>query len=876
MATAAAKAAGAKGSAKLEAGDDPLLDTPVVTALGREPSGREKDKVQAALDWWLESLPAAGAHLAPELQAPAENLLTAFRKGRLVLAARGQKVQDEGEEVRHYTIVLMGRCRLRCRTPAPKSGGVLGARSGKGDGDDALDEAVGELGFVTCDVVGRGESPGLFPGDSRSPYEVICAERSVLLLLNQEDYGATFQPLHRALQASTLEFLRSHNICPAATPQQLQRLAVTLRHRTYRRGHLLMKAGDSQRNVWILRQGNCAVLATGAEEAIELAKTAGREEVSHSADSEGDEHDSEEEEEERMEMLRQSLLSLRHTGAVVEAQNAAVAKYARGAIKAQLQPPGTQSEQSGGAIFGSYAAAKAGAMAAFYCEGGTLLGEEALLFDGFREQLSAKVVNTVRVEAESSFYVADVTAFRLLSQCLGQEALAEKVGERLGRRGAQFGRGQVAAKKLERMKKYLQKREQQRLDREQVRLPPSSGASGVIELEDVNDFLKVILEHRRHPPNDKNPSTLCVLEGLGIDPFSKCGPGVETMRKIYADQALLKEHQSSLKRGAGGRWRAPSSSSNPMGETVSANARYEDTIPGAPEAAAPELLAASQQPPGGIFFQTEPDLDETQAQVMMTSSSATFNMNGSDKVLMAKSSSVPSLPRLKSGAEEELEDRSTVFEPKKSASIFGGFTRSSGPGASRADFKSASTSRAQPQAQRIMKAFHRAVNGKCVLILTDKAEVRRSVMRAMMSAATEMELCFVKSTSELWQRMRDAKEQYHALIVDLGKSELQVETFVRTIRGHERYGQLPVVVLSDDRELPDLVRQSCSFVVFHPLAASMLREALLWCFDRRAMQAANGYFDMQKPLALTSTSMTDASTMAEASSLSVVATQMVR
>lgn len=301
-----------------------------------------------------------------------------------------------------------------------------------------------------------------------------------------------------------------------------------------------------------------------------------------------------------------------------------------------------------------------------------------------------------------------------------------------------------------------------------------------------------------------------------------------------------------------------------MGDTVSASARYEDTTPGAQEAPVDPLLAIgstqqSQQPSGAIFFQTEPDLDDAQPQVPL-----------------AKSSSVPVLPRLKSGADEELEERSTAFEPRKSASIFGGFTRSSGPGASRtSDFKSTSTSvRVQPQAQRIMKAFHRAVNGKCVLILTDKVEVRRSIMRALMSAATEMDLCFVKSTSELWQRMRDAKEQYHALIVDLGKNELQVETFVRTIRGHERYGQLPVVVLSDDRELPDLVRQSCSFVVFHPLAASMLREALLWCFDRRAMQATTGYSPM--PLALTSTSITDASTMAEASNLSVVATQMVR
>lgn len=371
-----------------------------------------------------------------------------------------------------------------------------------------------------------------------------------------------------------------------------------------------------------------------------------------------------------------------------------------------------------------------------------------------------------------------------------------------------------------------------------------------MELDDVNDWLKVVLEHRRPPPNDKNPSSLNVLDGLGVSPFTQCGPGVESMRKTYASPELLKEHQttmSRMKRG-GGRWRAPAPSSNPMGDTVSAQARYEETAPPAPPETQIVPASVSEQGAPSIFFQTEPDLENW----------------SQEQVPLAKSSSVPVLPRLKAGGEEELEERSTMFEAKKMSSLLGGTTHSSAPGLS--EFKNS----AKKQAQRIMKAFHRVIKGKTVLILTDKADVRRSVMRSMICAAEEMSLCFVRTTAELLKRLREAKEQYHALIIDLSKTELEVEGLVKTVRGHDRYGQLPIVVLADERELPDLVRQSCSFVVFFPLSATMLREALLWCFDRKSLQARS-YADSSKSIF---NSKSASESALQASSLSVVARPM--
>merc|ERR1712032_1721025 len=108
-------------------------------------------------------------------------------------------------------------------------------------------------------------------------------------------------------------------------------------------------------------------------------------------------------------------------------------------------------------------------------------------------------------------------------------------------------------------------------------------------------------------------------------------------------------------------------------------------------------------------------------------------------------------------------------------------------------------------------------------------------MRSMMAA--DVDIVFAKSTVDLWQRLRDGKETYHILILDLEKSDLQVETVLRTARQYDRYTNLPVVVLSpQDRELSEFVQQSCSFVVFKPLVLSMIRDALLWCLNRGALE----------------------------------------
>lgn len=93
-------------------------------------------------------------------------------------------------------------------------------------------------------------------------------------------------------------------------------------------------------------------------------------------------------------------------------------------------------------------------------------------------------------------------------------------------------------------------------------------------------------------------------------------------------------------------------------------------------------------------------------------------------------------------------------------------------------------------------------------------------------------LVFVKSSNDLWSKLRAPKEQYHVLFLDLSKRDLQVERVLQAILQDERYGLLPIVVLSAEMELAEVVKQSCSYVAYLPLSNIVLRQALVWCLDR--------------------------------------------
>ena len=223
----------------------------------------------------------------------------------------------------------------------------------------------------------------------------------------------------------------------------------------------------------------------------------------------------------------------------------------------------------------------------------------------------------------------------------------------------------------------------------------------------------------------RNPSSLCVLEGLGDSAPASCGPGVETVRRIYADPVALKEHKSGLRRLKRGssRWRPPS---NPVGHTVPGSARYEEVFPEFKKHL-PAITHSASMPAtsSGVFFQTEVKMEDSAPVVL-------------------KTSSVPNLPRL--GLVEELPEMSTTVE----------LSEAKPEGLE--DAPDQSKAGKNKQAQRLMKAFEKAVSGTSVLIFTDKADVRKGIMRSLMCAANEMSICFARSSNDFWKRLQDGKE----------------------------------------------------------------------------------------------------------------------
>jgi len=375
----------------------------------------------------------------------------------------------------------------------------------------------------------------------------------------------------------------------------------------------------------------------------------------------------------------------------------------------------------------------------------------------------------------------------------------------------------------------------------------------------VDRYLQVVFDHRRNPSNAKCLPTLAVLEGTTMGPgCSNNGPGVEQMLKICT--ANPAEHMSSKKycdnlrriRMAPRRRVNTAPSTNPMGDFLPAEAatyyeaesqelRLNLTAP--PQTALPmgDLSRISSQP-SGIFQQTELDVEVT----------------------MMQSSSVPLLPRVLPQEREiatmaadagnlEVQDLTSLevlpprpasqggLRAKASQSTSVGLTsQTSGTIVSQGLQRSHRPTVTRPKrpvaAERqttMMKAFARAVAKKSVLVLTEKTDVRKAIMRSLLAAGVE--LCFVKTSTATWQRLQDPKETFHALIWDLTKSAVAVDGLLKNIRASQRYGRLPIIVLSNDQELSETVRIACSYVVFHPVAPSMLREALLWCFDRRTL-----------------------------------------
>merc|ERR1719263_1085130 len=100
--------------------------------------------------------------------------------------------------------------------------------------------------------------------------------------------------------------------------------------------------------------------------------------------------------------------------------------------------------------------------------------------------------------------------------------------------------------------------------------------------------------------------------------------------------------------------------------------------------------------------------------------------------------------------------------------------------------------------QSINNLFAKVIQGKSLIALTEDAYVRNKINHV--SQQHPVELTFSKSSNDLAMKLRDPKDQYDVLLIDLSKRELLVEKVLQSVRSHERYGLLPIIAVSAEPE----------------------------------------------------------------------------
>lgn len=791
-------------------------------ALLPQPKERSRAAVRAALDWWLKSNPTSGFELSPELRAEHDILLDMFMAGRLHTCTRNQVIQEEGDEVKHYCVILFGQVKLRCAKPAVAVAPVIPNLDGtKDDSQSAVDA------YLNIETLGRGESLGLYPGEARSPYNVVCSSDKVTLLrLTLQDYEYQASGLacfHREHFAKMVQFMKSNLVFPESTDQQLRRIAPLLRQRRVNRGQVFIRSGEMQRHIHFLKEGACSVLVHDTPEtSIPM-----------------DEDEAHEKNEEEL-CRHDDFLKMRATSYGPRMQQAAAYDQKRAEVVKNLAR-GPLRKTLGATSSGHAFRVSNGNMhaSASLNEPGVMLGEEALVHDNLREWSTLRNCYSVRATKNCVFFVGDITVFKLLRNMGHGDEASLMVSEKLTRRCKQFTRGRNVAQSINQRAQELKAAEYAKASRQKLRLPTCAGYPAVDELENIEDYLDIIFEHRKAPPNVMQLPTLVCLEGLPYGPNKGGnGPAVGAVLDAMADGGGFKPRKRSYSR----EWLDSSSyEENPMGSSVCAEARYMETAPPGgfmnsqlaiqiqDTSSPPKALKNSESLPqlnasggtsgwGGVFLNTEIDFEDGMTISMQ---SEPIHM-----LTLSTSSSAPTLPLEQQLAlaqasirvQKELSPKASVSKSQTSAAL--------------SEAKTDAKSIAAKRQQKVMKTFKRVMVNKNVLILTDKVDLRKQITRVLVGDDTA--LVFIKTTNDLWKRLRDGKEEFHLLLLDLTKAELQVEPLLRTLRQVEKYRDLQIIVISQDHDLPEVVRNSCSFAVFLPLAAQMLREAFVWCFDRKS------------------------------------------
>jgi CheY-like chemotaxis protein len=411
-------------------------------------------------------------------------------------------------------------------------------------------------------------------------------------------------------------------------------------------------------------------------------------------------------------------------------------------------------------------------------------------------------------------------------------------------------RGKTIATKFDREVQEAKKQELLKAERQKVRLPPCGGIPKVDALDDarLDEYLTHVGDHRLAPCNSKSLPTLSCLEGTVDSRGTPYGPnnpnnGLATKRVLQALLPSRDEPKMRLKsspRGASARRRREASArQNPLGPVVPNDAKYADTQP--TDDIRPETVES-------MYSVRDSTIEET---LQLPES------HGDDDNILSTSTACPEstmLPRAttpSSAAElgSAILPEATTSRESTSAAQVGrnlglrtavslpSFPSPSSKGGEREFLESrgnASSSARQTRLMRQKNICMKVMAGKCMLVLTESADVRKSMTKIL--PPDGINVMFSNSSQNLWMKLHDPKETFSILFLDLSKKELQVERLLQVIRQDRKYAAVPIVVMSLELALPECVRQHCNYVIYLPFSPTSLREALVWCFDRRCAE----------------------------------------
>lgn len=753
----------------------------VKVVLARDPKQRDEKSLQRVLDWLIRDAAQVGMEIAPELQVPPNILLQALRKAFVITLKTGDFVYDESEEIRCFSMVLSGRLRRR--------------RLIKKGTDQAADEDGGEEGGettrktdCTIEFITRGEVLGMLLNPDKAASGVQAVVDSQVLMINSEDYGATLKPYHKEMATEAMEFMKDKGLVenPNGMVHQLIRLAPMLRSRKVQRGRFIASINQPQRHVWILRKGCCSLLLRkedGAQE-IESEKRIGLEPP------------------DPLSMLLQREASPLESKALGLSQQT-IASHARGPLRKNLQ--GQDSQLKGLEGRTKVDGGTEVALVATLTEPGTLLGEEVLLNDTEKGMAAARSYYSIRVEEDSLFYCLDLTGFKKLSDILGQENIAFKMQYKMNRRKESLQKNVKVLSKLNLNARTSVARELERMEDQTLGINTYQ-SSALLASRPMNAGLIA-------------GGLLCIQNGSSkVTDMQRYGPGVERVMAHYRKQKDPRAKQKTL--GNAHSMMHSSSSlldDNPLGGSVAFGCSFDKppplrksmSVPGTNSlvlnaitqtlgSTAGGLPSLGGSNAGGLVFSTEVDMPAPFSLGTLPSEAAT-------------SAASPPSPPDQEVQEEESDEEKSLRKTEEARS------------------------KEEQRKRRIVNAFRRVVRSRSFVVLTEDNDVRNVLKKTFLSLRAE--LLFVKTAMELLHVLSDPRQTHHVFLLDLAKPDLNVDGLLRTIRRAPKYQAAPVIAISLSRNLPELVKSTCSYVVFKPPSPDIVREATVWCLDRGVLES---------------------------------------